>query len=110
MLRFGACEFDPVSGELCRDGTLVRLRPQPAAILGYLAARRGRVVSREELRRHLWGTAVYVRFDLGLNSCMKQIRRALTDDPRSPIYIETLWRRGYRFLPPVDRLEPRLTP
>lgn len=106
MLTFGACEFDPASGELRRDGRFVRLRPQPAAILAYLAAQRGRVVSRDDLRQHLWGNTVHVRFDLGLNSCMKQIRRALADDRRSPKYIETLWRRGYRFLPPVHHFDP----
>jgi DNA-binding winged helix-turn-helix (wHTH) protein len=102
MLRFGGCEFDPTTGELRRDDRLIRLRPQPAAVLVYLAARRGRVVSRDELRHQLWGGDIYVQFDAGLNSCMKQIRRALADDARSPTYIETLWRRGYRFLPAVD--------
>jgi DNA-binding winged helix-turn-helix (wHTH) protein len=105
VLRFGACQFDPVSGDVRRDGRLVRLRPQPAAVLTYLVNRRGVVVSRDELRQHLWGASVHVGFDLGLNSCVKQIRRALGDSARSPVYIETLTRRGYRFLPSVDRAD-----
>ena len=105
MITFGGCRFDPVSGEVRRDDRLVRLRPQPAAVLAYLVERRGQVVSRDELRAHLWGTDVHVRFDLGVNSCIKQIRRALGDDPRSPVYIETLYTRGYRFLPSIEQVE-----
>jgi DNA-binding winged helix-turn-helix (wHTH) protein len=79
----------------------VRLRPQPCAVLVYLAEHTGSFVSRQELHRHLWREGTFVHFDQGLNSCIKQVRRALGDNRRVPTYIETLPRRGYRFLVPV---------
>jgi DNA-binding winged helix-turn-helix (wHTH) protein len=97
-LRFGPFELDTRSGELRRGGARVRLRPQPCAVLTYLAERSGTFVSREELHRHVWGDRTFVHFDQGLNSCIKQIRRALGDSRRRPIFLETLPRRGYRFL------------
>jgi DNA-binding winged helix-turn-helix (wHTH) protein len=113
ILRFGTFELDSVSQELRRQGVRVPLRPQPCAALAYLAARSGRFVARAELHRHLWGDHTHVHFDQGLNSCVKQIRRALGDRRRAPQYLETLPRRGYRFLMPVridDEVEPSPTP
>jgi DNA-binding winged helix-turn-helix (wHTH) protein len=101
-IRFGAFALDTRSGELRRTGLRVRLRPQPCAVLAYLAAHTGSFVSRQELHRHLWREGTFVHFDQGLNSCIKQVRRALGDNRRVPTYIETLPRRGYRFLVPVQ--------
>jgi DNA-binding winged helix-turn-helix (wHTH) protein/TolB-like protein/Tfp pilus assembly protein PilF len=89
------------SGELLRDGSPVTtLQPQPARVLGLLASRSGEVVAREEIRQLIWGES-FVDFDASLNFCVKQIRRALGDSATSPRYLETLPRRGYRFLRPV---------
>jgi TolB-like protein/DNA-binding winged helix-turn-helix (wHTH) protein/tetratricopeptide (TPR) repeat protein len=89
-LRFGDFELDP-AGELRRSGVPVKLAPQPLRVLALLAARPGQVVSREEIRREIWGD-VHVDFELGLNSCIKQVRHAVGAD-----YIETIPKRGYRF-------------
>lgn len=101
-IRFGAFDLDTRSGELRRGGVRVRLRPQPCAVLAYLAEHSGTFVSRQDLHRHLWREGTFVHFDQGLNSCVKQVRRALGDNRRLPTYIETLPRRGYRFLVPVQ--------
>lgn len=105
ILRFGPFDLDAASRELRRGGDRVELRPQPCAVLVYLAERAGRFVSRQELHRHLWGEHIHVHFDQGLNSCIKQIRRALGDHRSEPAYVETLSRRGYRFLPTVESIE-----
>jgi DNA-binding winged helix-turn-helix (wHTH) protein/TolB-like protein len=100
-LFFDEFELRLDSGELLRDGTpAATLQPQPARVLGLLAGRSGEVVSREEIRRTAWGEA-FVDFDASLNFCIKQLRRTLGDSATSPRFIETLPRRGYRFLPPV---------
>jgi DNA-binding winged helix-turn-helix (wHTH) protein len=101
-IRFGPFDLDTRSGELRRGGVRVRLRPQPCAVLAYLAEQSGTFVSRQDLHRHLWREGTFVHFDQGLNSCIKQVRRALGDNRRMPTYIETLPRRGYRFLVPVQ--------
>jgi DNA-binding winged helix-turn-helix (wHTH) protein len=101
-IRFGAFALDTRSGELRRAGLRVRLRPQPCAVLTYLAEHSGTFVSRQELHHHLWREGTFVHFDQGLNSCIKQVRRALGDNRRVPTYIETLPRRGYRFLVDVQ--------
>jgi DNA-binding winged helix-turn-helix (wHTH) protein/TolB-like protein len=103
-LLFEGFELRLDSGELLRTGSLVRLQPQPAKILEILASRSGEVVSREEIRQLVWGDS-YVDSDGSLNFCIKEIRRALGDSATSPTYIETVPRRGYRFLKPV-RMEP----
>jgi DNA-binding winged helix-turn-helix (wHTH) protein/tetratricopeptide (TPR) repeat protein len=99
-LLFEGFELRLDSGELLRTGSLVRLQPQPAKILEILASRSGEVVSREEIRRLVWGDS-YVDSDASLNFCIKEIRRALGDSATSPTFIETVPRRGYRFLKPV---------
>ena len=106
LQRFGPYVLDTDSGELSRDGRLVRLQPQPYKILVRLLRSPGEVVSRDELRRELWADDTFVDFEQGLNTCIRQIRAALGDDAEAPRFIETLQRRGYRFLAPV-RVEER---
>lgn len=102
ILRFGVFALDPGSSELRKSGVLVKLRQQPATVLALLASRPGRVVTREELRAQVWGGDTFVDFDQGLNYCIKEIRAALSDSADSPLYVETLPRRGYRFIAPVE--------
>jgi DNA-binding winged helix-turn-helix (wHTH) protein/TolB-like protein len=102
---FDGFELRLDSGELLREGApAATLQPQPARLLELLAGRSGEVVSREEIQRLIWGDS-FVDFDASLNFCVKQIRRALGDSATNPRYLETLPRRGYRFLQPV-RTEP----
>ena len=96
--RFDEFVFDASSGELRKGCYRQRLRPQPTAALAYLLQHRGAVVTRGELRRVLWPDGTFVHFDHGLNSCIKQIRAALSDRRLTPRYLETLPRRGYRFI------------
>lgn len=96
-LLFEDFELRLDSGELFQDGSPVKLQPQPAKVLEILASRSGEVVSREELRQLVWGDA-FVDFDASLNFCVKEIRRALGDSATSPRFVETVPRRGYRFL------------
>lgn len=103
MLTFGPYRLDTRSLELRRDGRRIRLRPQPCRVLALLATRAGELVTREELKTALWPEGVHVRFDVGLNSCLKQIRSALGESVDSPQLIETLTRRGYRFIGDVRR-------
>jgi DNA-binding winged helix-turn-helix (wHTH) protein/TolB-like protein len=100
--RFGVFEFDPATGELRRDGVPVKLQPQPARVLAILASRPGEVVSRDELRQLVWADGTFVDFERGLNFCVAQIRSALGDSAESPRFVETLPRRGYRFIAPVQ--------
>jgi TolB-like protein/DNA-binding winged helix-turn-helix (wHTH) protein/Tfp pilus assembly protein PilF len=102
-IRFGPFSLDPRSGELRRDGELVPLAPQPFRLLLALATRPGELVTREELREQVWSDGTFVDFERGLNFCVLQVRTALGDDAKQPSYIETLPRRGYRFVATVDR-------
>src|SRR5690349_2810904 len=104
-IRFGPYALDARSGELRRDGEVVPLAPQPFRLLLALASRPGELVTREELRREVWGET-FVDFERGLNFCVLQVRTALGDDAKNPAYIETLPRRGYRFVAPVDVERP----
>jgi len=110
VLRFGAFELDPRSAELRKNGELVKLSPQPVKLLAFLAAHSGQVVTRDEIHAQLWCDGTFVDFDQGLNFCIRQIREALGDDATSPRYVETLPRRGYRFLMPVDTAQPTTPP
>jgi DNA-binding winged helix-turn-helix (wHTH) protein/TolB-like protein len=102
-LAFDEFELLLDSGELFRAGSpAAQLQPQPARLLELLASRSGEVVSRDEIRQVVWGDS-FVDFDASLNFCVKQLRRALGDSSTSPRYIETLPRRGYRFLRPVRK-------
>lgn len=106
-IRFGPYALDARSGELRRDGELVPIAPQPFRLLLALASRPGQVVTREELRREVWGDETFVDFERGLNFCILQARTALGDDAKNPLYIETLPRRGYRFVANVGRPSKR---
>jgi TolB-like protein/DNA-binding winged helix-turn-helix (wHTH) protein/Flp pilus assembly protein TadD len=109
-IRFGPFELKLKSGELCRDGATVKLPPQPFKVLSLLAENAGQLVTREEIQQQVWGNDTFVDFDKGLNFCIKQIREALGDNAQSPLYIETLPRRGYRFIAPVENLATIVIP
>jgi DNA-binding winged helix-turn-helix (wHTH) protein len=102
ILRFGTFELDAEGEELRKSGRLVRLPPQPFKLLLLLASRPGRVVTREEIRRELWADDTFVDFDQGVNFAVKQIREALSDAADSPVYVQTIPRKGYRFIAPVE--------
>ena len=109
MIRFEPFTLDPHTGELRRNGELVPLAPQPFRLLLTLASRPGELVTREDLRKSVWGDETFVDFDRGLNFCILQIRTALGDDAKHPQYVETLPKRGYRFIaqPTPDPAKPR---
>src|SRR6516164_7470901 len=100
-LRFGAFEINSTAGELRHHGDVVKLAPQPLRVLDLLARRSGQVVTRNEIRDHVWSGDTFVDFEQGLNFCIRQIREVLGDTADAPRFIETLPRRGYRFLMPV---------
>ena len=97
-LRFGSFELDVRSRELRNGKTSVRLQEQPFEILQMMLERPGHVVTREELRRRLWPDGTFVDFDHSLNAAVKRLRAALGDDAENPRFVETLPRRGYRFI------------
>ena len=103
--RFGVFTFDGRTGELWKDGRLIKLRPQPACLLELLVDQAGKVVEREEIQRAIWGPDIQVDYELGVNRCIRQIRGALLDNVDAPLYIQTVARKGYRFIAPVERLE-----
>ena len=100
--RFGVFELDLRAGELRRNGVKVKLQEQPFQILTELLERPGQVVTREELRNHLWPADTYVDFDHSLNAAIRRLRDALGDSAENPTFVETVSRRGYRFLAPVS--------
>ena len=100
-LSFGPFELNPASGELRKSGILIKLQPQPFRLLLLLVERSGTVVTREEIQRCLWTDSTFVDFEHGINFSISQIRGALADDAERPRFIETLPRRGYRFIAPV---------
>lgn len=104
-IRFGEFELELKSCELRKDGTAVKLQPQPLKVLALLVANAGRLVTREEIQRAVWNGETFVDFEHGLNFCIKQIRAALGDNAQAPIYIETLPRRGYRFIAHIEKTE-----
>jgi len=106
MLRFGPFELDADSAELLRHGERIPLPPQPFKVLALLVQKDGAVVTRAEIRDQVWGAGTHVEFDQGLNFAIRQIREALEDDAASPRFIETLPRRGYRFLMPIAPSTP----
>ena len=101
ILRFGTFELDATTCELRRRGILVPLPRQPARTLRLLVLRAGKLVTREDLRRELWGDEVFVDYDSGLAACINQVRVALGDSAASPRFVETLPRQGYRFIAEV---------
>ncbi len=102
LIRFGAFELDLRAAELRKDGHRIRLQEQPFQILVELLDRPGQVVSREEIRNKLWPNNTIVEFDHSINTAVKRLRDALQDSAESPRYIETLARRGYRFIASVS--------
>lgn len=104
--HFGQFAFHSDTGTLTRNGIPIRLQPQPARVLALLVGRAGEVVSRDELRQQIWGADTFVDFERGLNFCIAQIRSALGDSADSPRYVETLPKRGYRFIAPTSALPP----
>lgn len=108
VLRFGVFEADLQEFQLRRDGLRIRLQEQPFQILSILLDHPGETVTREELRRRLWPADTFVDFDHSLNSSIKKLREALGDDSENPRFIETLHRRGYRFIAPVSGRAPVL--
>jgi Tol biopolymer transport system component/DNA-binding winged helix-turn-helix (wHTH) protein len=102
-IRFGAFELDATSGELRKNGILLRLQPQPFRVLLLLIERAGQVVTREEIQRCLWTDSTFVDFEHGINFSINQIRGALVDSAENPRYVETIPRRGYRFIGTVEQ-------
>jgi len=105
-LRFGTFEVDLRAGELRNSGAKVKLYGQPFEVLAILLERPGEVVTREELQQKLWGSDTYVDFDHGLNAAVNKLRETLGDDADNPRYIETLPRRGYRFIGSIAQRAP----
>ena len=108
-LCFGQFEMDEKTGELRKDGTKIRLQEQPLQILQILLEHPGELVSREALRKRVWPTDTFVDFDHGINNAIKRLREALADTAETPRYIETLPRRGYRFLHAVATTSPEVS-
>src|SRR5215469_18752704 len=103
-LRFGVFELHPASGELRKHGVRVRLQDQPLKLLLCLVEKPGEVYSREELIERIWPEGTYVDYERGLNVAITRLRQVLGDSADSPRYIETLGRKGYRFIAPVERV------
>jgi DNA-binding winged helix-turn-helix (wHTH) protein len=101
LLRFGVFELNLDLEELRKNGTVLKLPPQPFQLLAMLASRSGQVVTRDEIQQQLWGSDTFIDFEQGVNKCIKQIRATLGDRAENPLYVETLPRHGYRFLAPV---------
>jgi cholera toxin transcriptional activator len=102
IVRFGVFELDLAAGELRKSGVKLRLQGQPFQILALLLERAGEVVTREELQHKLWPSDTFVDFDHSLNTAINKVREALGDSASSPRYVETLARRGYRFIAPLQ--------
>ena len=96
----------PAAGELRRNGDRIKLPPQPFRVLELLVRRSGEVLTRAEIRERIWRDDTFVDFEQGLNFCIRQIREAVGDTADAPRFIETLPRRGYRFLLPVETPAP----
>src|SRR5215472_12117757 len=101
IIHFSIFELDLKAGELRRNGTKVKIQEQPFQILAALLERPGEVVTREELRNRLWPADTFVDFDHGLNAAIKRLRDALGESAETPVFVETLARRGYRFIAPI---------
>ena len=102
LIRFGVFEVDLEAGELRKQGVKVKLQEQPFQVLTILLEKPGRVVTREELQKRLWSDDTFVDFETGVNTAIKKIREALGDPADNPRFVETLHRRGYRFIAPVE--------
>src|SRR6267143_1668094 len=101
-IRFGVFEVDLRAGELRKQGVRVKLQEQPFQVLQVLLEKPGEVVTREDLRQRIWPADTFVDFDGGMNNAIKRLREALGDSAESPRYVETIPRRGYRFIGGVN--------
>src|ERR1700722_17140820 len=101
-IRFGVFELDVRSGELQKQGRKIRLEGQPVDVLICLLENPGELVTREKLPRKLWPADTFVNFEHGLNAAVKRLRQALNDSAGNPRFVETLPRRGYRFIAPTQ--------
>jgi DNA-binding winged helix-turn-helix (wHTH) protein/predicted Zn-dependent protease len=110
LLRCGVFEIDLRAGELRKQGVRIKLQEQPFLVLKILLTRPGEVVSREEIRSQIWSADTFVDFDNSLNTAINKLREALGDTAESPRFIETLPRRGYRFIAPVTSIDARPRP
>jgi DNA-binding winged helix-turn-helix (wHTH) protein len=106
VIRFGVFEVDLQEGELRKSGVRIKLQEQPFVVLAILLERPGQIVTREDLSQKLWPADTFVDFDHSLNSAIKKLREALGDQSENPRFIETLHRRGYRFIAPVEDQSP----
>ena len=108
LVRFGVFEADLRAGELRRNGIKVRLQDLPFRALTLLLSRPGEVITRDEFRQALWASDVFVDFEQGISSAVMRLRDALNDSADNPIFIETIERRGYRWIGPIlsQTLEP----
>src|ERR1700693_503076 len=104
ILRFGPFEVDVYAGELRRNGVSVHIQDKPLRLLGVLAGRHGKLVTREELHKALWPEQTFVEYEDGLNTAIRKLRETLSDRPEKPRFIETIPRRGYRFIAPVQEV------
>ena len=104
--RFGVFEVDSTTGELRRKGVRVKLHSQPFQVLFMLPERPGEMLTREKISRELWPQGTFVDYEHGVNSAVNRLREALGDKASNPRFVETLARRGYRFVAPVERIEP----
>jgi cholera toxin transcriptional activator len=104
--RFGVFEVDATTGELRRQGVRIKLHSQPFHVLFMLLERPGEVLTREEISRELWPDGTFVDYEHGVNSAVNRLRDALGDKASNPRFVETLARRGYRFVAPVERIVP----
>jgi DNA-binding winged helix-turn-helix (wHTH) protein/tetratricopeptide (TPR) repeat protein len=102
MFKFGPFVVDLRAGEVRKHGAKIRMQEKSLRVLAALAEQQGKVVTREELRKRLWHDDTFVDFETGLNTAVSKLREALSDDPDKPRYIETIPKRGYRFLVPVE--------
>src|SRR5215216_2311799 len=109
LYRFGLFEADSRTGELRKQGRPLKARGRPFDILLLLLRRPGDVVTRDELRQNLWPADTFVDFDHGLNSAVNRLREALGDSSENPRFVETLPKRGYRFVAPVETVVPAAT-
>ena len=110
VVGFGTFEVDLRAGELRRNGAKIRLQEQPFQVLAMLLERPGEIVTREELRSRLWAADTFVDFDHGLNAAVKRLRDALGDSAENPRFVETVARRGYRFIAPMSGAAREIAP
>src|SRR5580658_426131 len=108
-IHFGVYELDSDAMELRKHGVRIRLQEQPFRVLAMLAVRAGEVITREELQEQIWGN-VFVDFDQSLNKAVNRVREALNDNAGTPQYVETVPRRGYRFIAPVAEIHATEAP